>query len=195
MNVVTHLLASWAIAAGTQRTRRDRALVTWAGVAPDLDGIGIVVDFATRTLGFPGTDFYRDYHRLYGHGLPAAAAFTGAAAAAANDRVRVALYSFATVHLHLLFDVLGSRGTMPEDLWSIHYLSPLSQAWTFTWSGQWPLVSWQNTAITVLLVLLALFLAVRRGVSPAELFHKASDERVVAALRARWSAITARGLR
>lgn len=192
MNVVTHALASWAVAAETQLTRRDRALVTWAGVAPDLDGLGLLVDFATRTLGLPETNFYQDYHRLYGHGLPAALAFVALVALTGVHRWRAAIAAVVTVHLHLLFDVLGSRGTTPDDLWGIAYLAPFSDAWTWSWSGQWPLVSWQNTAITVLLVLLALFLAVRRGVSPAELFHKASDERVVATLRARWSGITAR---
>ena len=37
MHVFTHLLAGWAVAEHTVKTSRDRALVAWAGVVPDLD--------------------------------------------------------------------------------------------------------------------------------------------------------------
>jgi hypothetical protein len=38
MSPLTHLLASWIVAAKTTDNPRDRRLVTLAGVAPDLDG-------------------------------------------------------------------------------------------------------------------------------------------------------------
>jgi len=187
MNVVTHLLADWAIAAPTQASRRDRALVAWAGVLPDLDGAGIAVDFVTRLLGLAETNLYQEYHRVYGHGLPAALAIALLAAACAHRRVRVFAYSLAAVHLHFVMDIAGSRGTDPEDIWPIRYLMPISDAWTIAWSGQWPLVSWQNTSITALLVALAIALAVRFRFSPCELFSAKADRKVVEALRARWS--------
>jgi membrane-bound metal-dependent hydrolase YbcI (DUF457 family) len=187
VNVVTHLLADWAIAAPTQASRRDRALIAWAGVLPDLDGAGIVVDFATRLLGLAETDLYQEYHRAWGHGLPAALAIALAAAACARRPARVLVFSLAVVHLHFLMDIAGSRGTDPGDLWPIRYLMPLSDAWTIAWQGQWPLVSWQNTSITALLIVVALALALRLRISPCELFSESADRKVVEALQARWS--------
>ena len=46
MNPATHLLVGWAVANTTALERRDRAIVTLAGIAPDIDGLGILVDFA-----------------------------------------------------------------------------------------------------------------------------------------------------
>jgi len=186
VNVLTHLLADWTLAAPTQGSRRDRALVAWAGVLPDLDGAGLLVDFAARLLGLAETSYYQDYHRLWGHGLPAALLIALAAGACARQRARVAAWSFAAVHLHLLMDLAGSRGGDPEDIWPIHYLMPLSRDWTVAWAGQWELVSWQNTLITALLIAASLALALRYRCSPCELVSPGADRRVVAALEARW---------
>ena len=47
MNPITHLLVGWSVAESAALSRRDRALVAIAGVAPDVDGAGILLDFAT----------------------------------------------------------------------------------------------------------------------------------------------------
>ena len=75
MHVVTHLLAGWALAEQTKLEKRDKAIVAWASVAPDLDGFGLPIDWATRALG-DGTTLYETYHHVAGHGLPAATLFT-----------------------------------------------------------------------------------------------------------------------
>ena len=46
MSPETHLLASWIIAAKTTDNPRDCRLVTLAGILPDLDGLGLIVDLA-----------------------------------------------------------------------------------------------------------------------------------------------------
>ena len=158
----------------------------WIGLAPDLDGLGLLVDVAVRLFGLPETNYYLEYHRVYGHGLPAALVFTALAAALAEQRARVALGAFASVHLHFACDLVGSRGGDPGDIWPIPYLSPFSDALTFFWSGQWELVSWQNTLITAVLLGIAIAMAIRRGYSPVRLFSKKADAAVVAALRARF---------
>ncbi len=48
MGPVTHFLTGWTIANTAQLTRRDRAIVTLAGIAPDLDGFGMLVDVCTK---------------------------------------------------------------------------------------------------------------------------------------------------
>ena len=157
----------------------------WIGLAPDLDGLGLLVDFATRLFGLAETNYYQDFHRVYGHGLPAALVFATVVWLFAEHRTRAALAAFVSVHLHFACDLLGSRGGDPEDIWPIPYLSPFSDAFTIAWSGQWELVSWQNTLITAALLAFAAFMAVRRGYSPVSLFSRRADAAVVAALRAR----------
>ena len=93
------------------------------------------------------------------------------------------------VHLHLLQDLLGSRGSGATDIWPIHYLEPLSKELTFAWSGQWALASWQNTTITVVLMVYVLALAVRRGYSPVGLFSTRGDAAFVETLRRRWRSL------
>ena len=185
MSPITHLLVGWSALERALPTRRDKALVVVAGLAPDLDGLGIVADFATRTLGLPETDYYQTYHRIYGHGLPAALLIAAvcSAFAARGQRAWVALWSLVAVHLHFLCDILGSRGSGLEDLWGIYYFAPFSLTPEMTWSGQWPLVGWQNMALTAALLLVVAARATRTGYSPLVIFSERADATFVATLR------------
>lgn len=186
MHVVTHLLMGWAVAEHTTKSPRDRALITWASVAPDLDGLGLVVDAVANQFG--GTmQWYDRFHHLLLHGLPGAVLCTALFACIAHERWRTALLVFLSYHLHLLGDFLGSRGGTESAIWPIHYLSPLSDALTVSWSGQWQLTGWQNTTLTVLLMAYTFFLAVQRGYSPVGLFSKRADAAFVATLRRRFA--------
>ncbi len=51
MNPETHLLASWGIAAQTTDHPRDCRLVTLAGILPDADGLGLLLDFLNQACG------------------------------------------------------------------------------------------------------------------------------------------------
>ena len=185
MSPITHFLVGWTALERALPSRRGKALVALAGVAPDLDGLGIVVDFATRTLGLPETDYYQAYHRIYGHGLAAALVIAAVCAALATrgQRAWVALWAFVAVHLHFLCDVLGSRGSGAEDLWGIYYLAPFSLGHEITWSGQWPLVGWQNMAITAALLLIVAARATRTGYSPLAIFSERADAAFVLTLK------------
>lgn len=185
MHVLTHLMASWAVAAETQTNRRDLALVTWVGVLPDLDGLGLAVDMATEALGLPETQLYHVYHRVYGHGLPAAILIAGMVAAFAVHKLRAVSVAMLTFHLHLFMDLVGSRGPTPAENWPISYLSPVSNDLIISWSGQWPLMSWQNNVLSVLLLGVVVVVSVHRRVSPAGLFSGRADAVVVASLRRR----------
>src|SRR5664279_4663721 len=55
----THLLASWIIAAKTTDNPRDCRLVTLAGILPDVDGLGLIVDAVTRAAGHGVTNLYQ----------------------------------------------------------------------------------------------------------------------------------------
>jgi membrane-bound metal-dependent hydrolase YbcI (DUF457 family) len=186
VHVVTHFLAGWALAESTPLKPRDRAWVTWASVAPDLDGAGLFVDWGNKLLGRPETAYYETWHHALGHSGVAALLVAACAFAWSIDRVKTTLLVLVSFHLHLLMDILGSRGSSPIDIWPIPYLAPFAMQPAWSWSGQWPLTSWQNTTITVLLLLLALILAVKRGYSPLGLFSAKADAGFVGALRRRF---------
>ena len=183
MNPITHFLVGWDGLERLQPSRRDKALVVLAGLAPDLDGLGIVVDFGTRMLGLPETNYYQAFHRLYGHGLAAALLISALAGAMGTRRRRVALWAFVAVHLHFLCDLLGSRGSHAEDIWGIYYFAPFTRAYELSWSGQWPLVGWQNTLITAVLLAVAAARATAAGYSPLVLLSEGADAVFVATLR------------
>ncbi len=44
MSPLTHLIGSWLVATATTNNPRDRKLVTWVGVLPDADGLGLIPD-------------------------------------------------------------------------------------------------------------------------------------------------------
>jgi inner membrane protein len=186
MNPITHMLVGWTALEQAQRADRDRALVVLAGLAPDLDGLGVVVEFFARLLGFGETNFYLDHHRVWGHGLPAALVFSAVVAIFAASRVRAALCAFVAVHLHYLCDLLGSRGPGVEDIWGIAYFSPLADAPYVEWSGQWELIGWQNTLITLALLAWIVWRGIRAGYTPLRLASGKADAQVVAALRQRF---------
>jgi membrane-bound metal-dependent hydrolase YbcI (DUF457 family) len=186
LSPITHFLLGWTALERALPARRDKGLVALAGLAPDLDGLPIVIDFATRLMGSPETDYYQAVHRVYGHGLPAALVFAAVVALLAQSKASAAALAFVSVHLHFACDLLGSRGNGPDDLWGIAYWSPLSMAHEEVWTGQWPLVGWQNMLITAVLLVIVLRRAWSHGYSPLTCFAPRTDAALVAVLRQRF---------
>ncbi|HET6267551.1 MAG TPA: metal-dependent hydrolase [Acidobacteriota bacterium] len=186
MNPVTHLLLSWTIAERSKLDLRDRKIVTWSGLVPDLDGLSVIPDILHDVLKQPPTEYFFLYHHRLTHGLPAALICSAVAAALSRSRFRTAVWAFLVFHVHLLCDLVGSRGPDPGDIWPIHYLAPLSGKLSFQWSGQWPLNAWPNIALTVLLLIYVFVQAVRKGESPLLLFSQRANEVFVATLRNRF---------
>ena len=71
MSPVTHFFAGWLVAATADivspgsLTRRDKALIVVAGIAPDLDGLGIVPELLTRNSSHPLLWFSQYHHTLH----------------------------------------------------------------------------------------------------------------------------------
>jgi hypothetical protein len=187
---VTHFFVSWAFAEAASKNIRDRRLIVFSGVAPDIDGLGALVDSISPLIGGPHTTFYTNYHHILLHGLPGAMLIAVIAALTGKERLRCAIAVFAAIHLHLFCDMLGSRGPMPDDIWQIHYLAPISMKMTMAWSGQWRLDSWQNFLITLIFLSLAFVRAVRFGQSPVMIFSEQADQAVADVLRNRWQQLT-----
>lgn len=180
-------MIGWQVGDAVSSSPRDRALIAWAGLAPDLDGLGLLVDVGNRLLGRPETFVYADHHHVLFHGLFGAAVTASACVALATSRGRVLWASLLAFHLHLLCDLAGSRGPVPGDLWPIHYLGPFSERLTFVWSGQWPVNGWPNVAVTLVLLFLGFRQAIREGLSPVSLFGRRADRAFVETVRARWA--------
>jgi inner membrane protein len=175
MSPITHLFASWIVAASTTDNPRDCRLVALAGIVPDLDGLGVVVDLVNQALGNEPTFLYGRFHHLLLHGVFSGLAIAAIAGCFARRHLRVALLTLAVFHLHLLCDLVGSRGPSPEDLWPIHYLAPFSFRWTWFWQEQWRLDGWPNRLVSVVLFAGSLWLAVRVGHSFVGVFSRRLD--------------------
>ncbi len=200
MSPVTHLLASWLVASATPLSRREKAAVVCAGLAPDLDGLGIIPELLTRNSSHPLLWFSQYHHTL--HTLAFAlviaiaawlcsslAGFTfGPSIQKPTPPIKpwtTALLAFLSFHLHLFCDLIGSRG--PDGYqWPIPYLSPFSARLQLTWHGQWPLNGWENLLITCFFLMCTLWIAIQIGQSPLELLSTGSNDAVVRTLRHRF---------
>jgi inner membrane protein len=190
MNPITHALASWVLLANAPResTRRERVIITMGGLIPDVDGIGAVPDILTRWFTDDPTGYFQDYHHDLHTAWFAALTTLGAAALAQGGAARRALTAAlfcVAFHLHLVCDVVGSRG--PDgSIWDIPYWRPFTEAYHWEWSGQWRLDGWQNVTTTIALLLITAVLAVRRGRTILEVGSTRADQAVVESLRTRF---------
>jgi inner membrane protein len=187
MSPITHLFASWVVAAKTTDNLRDRRLIALSGILPDLDGGGLLVDFARHALQ-RGDDFfyYQKYHHLLLHGVFGALLIGLGLMCFAKKRGRVFALAVLMVHLHLFCDLAGSRGPSSFDLWPIHYLAPFSYAWTWVWSHQWPLDAWPNRVLSFGLFVWCLTLAIQKGDSVVGVFNRRADAAFITVIR-RWT--------
>lgn len=193
MHLGTHFFAGWLVATTVEDlTSRERAFVAFAGVIPDVDGLGILAEWFTRDSSHPLT-WYSDYHHVLGHNLAFGIAVSALVwtLSRRSQRWRVALLALVAFHLHLLGDIAGS-GSLDGYRWSVPYLWPFSHALDVTWAGGWPLSSWQNTAITIALMLAIVTVSWRVGYSPAILVNRKADAVFIASLRARFGEPPAR---
>lgn len=171
MHPPSHLVISWMVGHRLPE-RRDRRLVAWAGMAPDLDGVTLLA----------GADAYGHWHHVLGHGIMAAVLVTVLMTAFARDRLKVAALAFVSFHIHLFFDLLGSGVH-----WGIVYFWPFSELKLFS-PYRWELASWQNGAITAVALLICLRLALVHGRTFAETVLPAkADDAVVETLRRRFT--------
>ena len=127
--------------------------------------------------------YYHRYHHYLAHGWPGALVITAVLTLFARQKPRTALLCLLTFHLHLLCDLVGSRGPGPDDFWPILYSQPLFRNPVWIWHGQWPLYGWQNGVIFLALFVLALWVSAKKGVSFLEFFGRRVDSTFVKILQ------------
>ena len=184
MNPASHFLISWTVANTAEISRRDRVLVTLTGVVPDFDGVGIIAELLTENTATP-LIWYSKYHHVLGHNLLFSLILVIGVFLLSVRRWMSATLAFLAINLHLLGDLVGSRG--PDGYqWPIPYLYPFSAKWTLAWSGQWELNAWPNILITAFALGITLFLTWKRGRSPLEIVSLRADAAFVTGLRKRF---------
>ncbi len=186
MNPFTHFFISWAVANTAELSRRDRALVTVSGIIPDIDGMGIIAEMATRHTETP-IRWWSDYHHVFGHNFGFSLTMGAAVFLFAKRRRMAGLLAIFAFHLHLFCDIIGARG--PDGYqWPIPYLLPFSDKWQLVWERQWALNAWPNFAITAIALGGTLYLAWKRGYSFLETVSPGADKALVRTLRNRFGA-------
>lgn len=181
----SHLLVSWyfADAAGLD-SPRERSIVAWAGLAPDVDVLAYAGAIAyygfDKDLAFENV--WRVVHHRYTHGLAFVLALGVAAwlLARPGTRARVALLAMAAAALHNFLDLVLGGPT-----WPIYPAWPASDfGWAASWS--WTIGEWPNHLV-LFACLAGIFLyAGIAGRSPVEAFGSGAE---------RWFVSTVRGER
>jgi membrane-bound metal-dependent hydrolase YbcI (DUF457 family) len=168
-------MVSWYFAeAADVATPRDRRIVAWAGLMPDIDVLAYVAALAyyrfDKELAFENV--WKEVHHKYTHNLAFVIATGIVAYLLASDasrRAKVAILAMAACALHNFLDVVGAGPT-----WPIYPLWPLSgTGWHATWS--WTIGDWQNIVIFVGLTLGMFAYAKARARSPVECFGDRAD--------------------
>src|SRR5260370_2889826 len=99
MSPVTHFLTGWILANSASLSRRERALVTLAGVVPDIDGLGIGADYLTRDSRHP-LEWFSTYHHSL-HNLPFAVVVAAVAFADATHACDTQSLAFCQLPIYL----------------------------------------------------------------------------------------------
>ena len=182
----SHLLVSWYFAeAADLESPRDRRIVAWAGLAPDVDVIGYIGALAYYRLDQEKAfeNVWSVIHHRYTHGLffvVVVAAFAFALATRERGtagRLRVCLLAACAAALHCFFDVVAGGPT-----WPIYPSWPISGAgWSVPWS--WTIGEWPNLLILYGSILGGLAYARWAGRSPMECFGDAADRWLVRVVR------------
>lgn len=181
MSPIVHGAVGWLLGQGCAR-RRERVALAVLAVAPDVDGLGIVVS----------EQAYVDWHHRLAHGAIAAVVATVVGAvvfATGGDRTAStgrsalvgALLGALAFHSHVVLDLCGSGPG-----WPILYGWPWTDTeWLPSW--QWDLGSWQNGVFGVVVIAACLALGVVKGRTPVEIVSLRADAAVVATLRKRFA--------
>lgn len=171
MSPGAHLLIAWLSGAELLENTRERRILAIAGVAPDLDGVGIIFDRISGT-----SNYYFEYHHYLGHSIFAALIIaTISSFVARTQRKLVWRLSFIVVHLHILCDVVGSKG--PDGYqWPVYYFYPVYPDVGITWKYQWQLNAWPNILIIVVLFGVTMYYARKKRITFLEVFSKRLDE-------------------
>ncbi|MBB1397528.1 hypothetical protein [Pseudoalteromonas sp. SG44-8] len=105
----SHILMSWLSSNLIAGNVRERRIITASGIAPDIDGFGLLVDPILRMLGYSSNLWGEFHHSLHNLGFFLLVTVTAYLVATVN-KFKVAGMAFLLFHLHLICDLIGSKG-------------------------------------------------------------------------------------
>ncbi|WP_082355606.1 MULTISPECIES: hypothetical protein [Pseudoalteromonas] len=153
---------------------RERRIITISGIAPDIDGVGLLIDPILRMAGHSSNLWGEWHHSLHNLGFCLFVTCIAYITASIN-KFKVACMAFLLFHLHLVCDLIGSKG--PDGYqWPLSYLSPFSEVVTLSWKYQWELNAWPNIAIALVLYLVMFRCIKYKKRSPFEIMSKKADD-------------------
>ncbi|OGA37407.1 MAG: hypothetical protein A3G24_04135 [Betaproteobacteria bacterium RIFCSPLOWO2_12_FULL_62_13] len=186
MQGASHLVLSWGFAESVGlRSARDRTIVAWAGLAPDIDVLAYIGALLYYRLdqGLAFENVWQVVHHRYTHGL-GFVLLTGFAsyalasqAGGRSGRAWVALLAMLASAIHNFFDLVGGGPT-----WPVYPLWPLSETpWSASWS--WAIGEWPNIVILIACLGGTLLYARLVGRSPFECLGARADRWLVGVVR------------
>ncbi len=181
---ITHFLISWSIANSCDLSRKDRAIITLAGLAPDIDAAGIMIDFFIRSKEQP-YQLYHQFHHIWGHNIGFGLLMVIIALFISSRRKITAMLVFLVFNIHLVCDLIGSKGPGGYQ-WPIPYLLPFSDSWQWVVEFQWKLNAWPNFVITISFLIFTMYYAWKKGLSPLEIVSIKANNIFVDTLRQRF---------
>jgi hypothetical protein len=160
-------MCSWLASTTVKLNKRERTVITCAGIIPDIDGFGLIVDFVAKNFGYTTHYWFQFHHQL--HTLPFCLLISGISAyVAKTKKLMVAVMACFVFHLHLFCDLIGARG--PDGYqWPMPYFSPFSDDIQLKWSNQWELNAWPNILIGIGLMVTVILVARKKQISPFEI--------------------------
>lgn len=181
MHLTQHLFLSYLLPWRMRLERRDRVLVTLAGLAPDVDA---------PVLLALGRDAFVEHHHDFTHHLAGAVVAAGAAFLLGRRKRAVAALAAAAWCGHLFLDMVGAGDRHPGEpfAYTLPLLRPFSARAFEPFPFAWPLASWQNGVVMAGAVVLMVRLALVEGRTVLEAFSPHADRAVVTALRRRFGA-------
>jgi len=184
MNPITHFLVGWSVANIDGLNARERAAVAIAGIIPDVDAAGIVVEKLTLESEKPLL-WWTEYHHVLTHNIGFCILVSAIVFSISKKKWLTTGLAILSFHLHLLGDIIGAKG--PEGYqWPIPYFQPFSNSLQVAWEGQWAINAWPNIAITIALIGLSCYLAWKRGFSFIGIISTSADNAFIKALRNRF---------
>ena len=184
MNPITHFLVGWSVANIDGLNARERTAVTIAGIIPDVDAAGIVVEKLSLGSEKPLL-WWTEYHHVLTHNIGFCILVSAIIFGISQKKWLTMGLAILSFHLHLLGDIIGAKG--PEGYqWPIPYFQPFSNSLQVAWEGQWAINAWPNIVITIALMGLSCYLAWKRGFSFIGIISTSADSVFIKALRNRF---------
>ena len=178
MHLTSHLFLSYLIPWRTKLERRDRVIISLAGLAPDVDA---------PILLLMGKEAFVEYHHDYTHHLAGAVVVLAAGLAFGRRKAAAAGFAVAAWCGHMLLDMLGGGDRHPGE----PFAYPVPLLWPFSdrpfdpFPFSWSLASWQNGLVMVFAMALMVRIALVEGRTVVEVFSLRADRVVVDVIRKR----------